>query len=254
MAESSGEENSKAEKVMGLMDHLGELRDRIVKSLIFVIIAFCAAMVYSTKILELLQEPLRQAIPDPEKILHFTSPMEPFIAQIKVSLLAAFIVGSPFILFHFWRFVEPALYDHEKKYVFPFTLASVCLFFSGVIFCFKIILPMAMTFLINLGLQSAEAIITISDYISVVMLLIFSFGLIFETPLILILLGMLDIISADGLSKNRRFVLVGILVVGAVMTPPDPISQVAMAVPTYLMFEVSIIIIRLIKREPKKEA
>ena len=252
MANESPDQQAEQQKVMGLMEHLGELRDRIVKSLGFVLVAFCVAMYFSVPILEFLKSPLRVAIPDADNLLHFTSPMEPFIAQIKVSFLSAFIAGSPIWLYHFWRFIEPALYDHEKRYVIPFTFASIALFFSGICFCFFLILPMAMKFLIGLGMQSAEAIITISDYISVIMLLIFAFGIIFETPLILILLGMLDLISADTLAKNRKFVFIGILTVGAVMTPPDPISQLAMAGPTYIMFEVSIIIIRFIKREPKE--
>jgi sec-independent protein translocase protein TatC len=236
-------------KVMGLMDHLGELRSRLVKSCIGLLVIFSLAMAYSTPILEYLKMPLRKAMPDAANLLHFTSPLEPFIAQLKVSFLTAFIFGSPIWIYQFWRFVEPALYAKEKKYVMPFAFASVCLFFIGVSFCFYIMLPMALHFLISLGMESANAIITISDYISMIMVLIFAFGIIFETPLILILLALLDIITADGLAKNRRFVLVGILVAGALLTPPDPISQMAMALPTYIMFEMAIIIIRIIKKK-----
>lgn len=236
-------------KVMGLMDHLDELRSRLVKSLLAIIVLFAVAMTFANQILEYLKTPLLAALPEASKGLHFTSPIEPFIAQLKVSFLCAVIAGCPIWFYQFWRFIEPALYENEKKYVIPFALASVLLFYSGVGFCFYLMLPLALQFLISLGLETATAIITISDYISVLMLLIFAFGFIFETPLILVLLAMLDLISAETLSRNRKFIVVGILVLGALTTPPDPISQMAMALPTYLMFEVSILIIKMIKKE-----
>ena len=242
-------ENEQEAKAMGLFDHLSELRSRLVKSFVGVIVVFSVAMAYSTPILEFLKMPLKEALPDTPNLLHFTSPLEPFIAQLKVSFLCGFIFGSPIWIYQFWRFVEPALYEKEKKYVIPFALTSILLFFSGVFFCFYIMLPMALSFLISLGMESASAIITISDYISMIMVLIFAFGLIFETPLILILLALLDLIDAETLARNRRYVLVGILVAAALLTPPDPISQLAMTVPTYLMFEVAIVIIRFIKKQ-----
>lgn len=243
------EDDSPQAKVMGLLEHLDELRSRMVKGCLGILVLFCVAMGYSTPILEFLKSPLRQALPDQAKLLHFTSPIEPFIAQIKVSILVAFIFGSPVWIYQFWRFIEPALYPKEKKYVLPFTFVSIALFFTGVSFCFFVMLPMALTFLIGLGQETASAIITISDYISVIMILIFAFGFIFETPLVLVLLAMLDLIEADTLAKNRKFVLIGILVLSAVITPPDPISQMAMAFPTYFMFEIAIVIIRMIKRK-----
>lgn len=243
------ESSDREDDIMSLGDHLGELRGRLIKSLISIIALFAGAMSFATEILDYLKRPLLEAMPGQTATLHFTSPLEPFIAQMKVSLLFAFVFGSPIWLFQFWRFIEPALYTKEKKYVIPFALSSIILFASGVSFCFYFILPLALEFLIQLGMQNASAIITISDYISMLMILIFAFGIIFETPLILVLLALLDLIEADTLAKNRRIVLVGILVLGAIMTPPDPISQIAMAAPTYLMFELAIVIIRLLKRK-----
>lgn len=236
------------DKVMSLGDHLGELRGRLVKSLAAVLVIFFVALAYANPIIDYLKTPLLAALPDASKALHFTSPLEPFIAQLKVSFLVAVVFGCPIWMFQFWRFVEPALYPGEKRYVVPFACASILLFFSGIAFCFYVMLPFGLDFLIGIGLETAQAIITISDYISVLLILIFAFGFIFETPLILILLAMLDLITADGLADNRKFVAVGIAVLSAVLTPPDPISQIAMAIPTYLMFEASIWIIRLIKK------
>jgi len=245
-SEANGSDNLKA---MGLMDHMDELRARVVRSLVAIILLFLVAFSFAEYILNFLKVPLVDALPKGNDVLHFTGPMDVLVANIKVSLLVAVIGSCPIWLYQFWRFLEPALYDNEKKYVFPFIFTSINLFFSGVAFCFFIILPMALDFLIGYGLQVGTAIITVGDYVSLVMVLIFGFGLVFETPVILVLLALMDLVSAESLAQNRKFVLVGILVLGALLTPPDPISQVAMAVPTYLMYEVSIVIIRILKRK-----
>lgn len=236
-------------KVMGLMDHLGELRSRIFKSLIFVVIIFGVAFGFSKYMFDFIKGPLVAALPEGANALHFTGPMDVLIAQIKISFLAAIIASCPVWLYQFWKFLEPALYDHEKKYALPFLFSSVSLFFAGVSFCFFIITPLALEFLIAMGMEVGTPIITVGDYISMLMLLILGFGLVFETPVILVLLALLDLIDADTLARNRKFVLVGILILGALLTPPDPLSQIAMGIPTYLMFEMSIVIIRFIRRK-----
>jgi len=238
-------------KVMSLFDHLVELRQRIVKSLIAVLVFFGIAMAFSTELIEFLKQPLLAAIPQNKDALHFTGPLDVFITSIKVGFLAAIIFACPVWIYQFWRFIEPALYKHERKLVLPFVFASVSLFVAGISFCFYVILPLALEFLITLGMEVGTPIITITDYVSMLMLMIFGFGFIFETPLILVLLAILDLISAELLAKYRRYVLVGILFVGAILTPPDPLSQIGMAVPLYLMYEFSILIIRLIKRKRK---
>lgn len=235
---------------MSLFDHLVELRQRIVKSLIAVLLFFGIAMAFSTEIIEFLKQPLIAAIPKDTDALHFTGPLDVFITSIKVGFLTAIIFACPVWIYQFWRFIEPALYKHERKLILPFVFASVSLFVAGVSFCYFVILPLALEFLIALGMEVGTPIITITDYVSMLMLMIFGFGFIFETPLILVLLAILDLISAEMLAKYRRYVMVGILFVGAILTPPDPLSQVGMAIPLYLMYELSILIIRLIKRKP----
>jgi sec-independent protein translocase protein TatC len=239
-------------KVMSIWDHIGEMRVRLVRALIGIIAVFCVAMVFSDFLLVYLQKPLLLALPPELSKLHFTGPMDVFIVSIKVGFLVGIVGGSPIWLYQFWKFFEPALYPSERKYILPFVVASVLLFLTGVAFCFYIMLPIALEFLINYGMQVGTPIITIKDYMSMVMVLIFGFGMIFETPVILILLAMLDIISADQLAEHRRVILIAILVVAALLTPPDPISQLAMAVPVFVMYEASIIIIRLIKKKPNE--
>ena len=246
-----GGEGSHQDKVMGLMDHLDELRSRIVKSLLGIIIIFFGAFAFADIIMNFIKQPLVAALPPNQNSLHFTGPMDVFIANIKISLLAAVIAGCPIWLYQFWKFIEPALYAHERKFVLPFVAASVTLFFTGVSFCFFFILPMALDFLIGMGMEVGTPIITVADYVSLLMILIFGFGIVFETPVILVLLAMMDLVSAEALAENRKFVLIGVLVLGAILTPPDPISQLAMGIPTYLMYEVSILLIRLIKGKKK---
>src|SRR5690606_1685664 len=144
-----------------------------------------------------------------------------FMVNIKVGFLAAVILGSPIWLFQFWRFFEPALYPRERRYIIPFALASISLFFAGIAFCFFVILPMSMSWLITLGSEVGTPIITVTDYVSLIMVMIFGFAIVFETPIVLILLAALDLISAESLVKHRRLVIIAILIIAAIMTPPD---------------------------------
>ena len=237
---------------MSLFDHLTELRSRLVRSLLSILAVFAVAFTFSDQLIILLKQPLVGVLPANASNLHFTGPMDVFIVQIKVGILVGIVAASPLWLYQFWKFFEPALYPQERKYILPFTFASAGLFLLGSSFAFLVILPMALEFLIGIGLEVGTPIITIKDYLSMVMILIFGFGLVFETPVILVLLALLDLVSAESLSEHRQMVMVGILVVGALLTPPDPISQVAMALPVYLMFEMSIVLIRFIKKSDSR--
>lgn len=252
---TANEENLMIEggKVMSLLDHLSELRSRLFKSLVSVLVLFLISMAFSSQIINFLKGPLIGAMPDVTNILHFTGPLDVFLTSIKVSLLSSVVFSSPIWIFQFWKFIEPALYQNERRYILPFILISISLFLTGVLFCYYLILPIALEFLINLGKEVGTPMITIVDYISMIMVMIFGFGIVFEAPLILVLLAMLDLISAELLTKYRKFVIVGILFVGAVLTPPDPLSQIGMAIPLYFMYEISIIVIRFIKRPKAKE-
>jgi sec-independent protein translocase protein TatC len=241
-------------KVMSLFDHLDELRVVVVRAVFVIFGLFIVAMIFSTEIIEILKVPLVHALPSGADALHFTGPMDVFMAGIQVSFLTSLILGCPFWLYQFWRFLEPGLYPKERKYILPFIVASVFLFLTGISFCYFVMLPYALNFLITLGMEVGTPMITINDYLSLLTILMLAFGLVFETPVILVMLSLLNIIDADMLSEYRRIIIVIILVVAAVLTPPDPISQIAMAVPMYIMYEASIVIIRLIHRKPKTNA
>lgn len=240
-------------KIMSLFGHLDELRSRVIKSLIAIMLGFFVSMAFSASLLQFLKRPLVKVFPPGIQPLHFTGPMDVFLAEIRVSFLAAIALTSPLWLYQFWRFFEPALYQKERKYILPCIVISVLLFLTGLAFCFFIVLPMTLSFLIQLGTEVGTPMITIVDYLGLLSLMLFGFGFVFEAPLILVLLAWIGLLDADTLSRHRKAVIVGVLVVGALLTPPDPISQVAMAIPLYLMYEASILLIRALLK-PKKEA
>lgn len=241
-------------KVMGLWGHLDELRSRLVKALFTILALFVVSLAFSTKILNILKKPLEAALPSGTNALHFTGPMDVFMVNVKVAFLMAVIFGAPVWLYQFWKFLEPALYPRERKYILPFIVATIGCFLTGVAFCYYFMIPMALQYLVGIGLEVASPIITITDYMSLVTVMVIGFGLVFETPVILVLLAMLDIVSAESLASQRRVIFVGILIAAAILTPPDPISMIGMAIPCYLMFELSLLIIRVIKGRRQESA
>jgi len=236
-------------KVMSIFDHLGELRTRLMQAGVVVLVFFFIFLAFAEQLMHYLKGPLVEALPKGANALHFTGPMDVFIVNIKVAMLFAILTACPVWLYQFWKFFEPALYPKERKYILPFIVASIALFVAGISFCFYVILPLSLSFLLELGMQVGTPIITVTDYISMLMLLLFGFGLVFETPLIIVLLAMLDIIDLELLTANRKIIALLILVISAIMTPPDPISQMSMAIPVYAMYEMSIVIVRFMKRK-----
>ncbi len=237
-------------KVMGLMEHVDELRSRLFKSILAIVILFCVAFFFSEDLINFLKQPLVDVLPKGANALHFTGPMDVFMAQCKLALFMSMLLGCPIWLYQLWRFVEPALYPHEKKYAIPFLVSSVCLFVTGVVFCYYLMIPWSLKYLIALGSSVATPIITVSDYMSLLTLLMLGFGLIFETPIILIILSMVGVISAQTLRENRKVVIVAIFIIAAVITPtPDPIGQLIMAFPMYVLYELSIFLIQYIDKK-----
>ncbi len=229
---------------MPLMEHLDELRSRLTRSVSVVMVAFLLLLFKAQDLINFLKAPLVAALPVGTPALHFTGPMDVMFVGMKVAFMAAVIITSPFWLREFWKFFEPGLYQAERKYILPFILGSVVLFLSGIAFCFFVALPYTLGFLITIGMEVGVPIITVTDYIGLLILMFAGFGLVFETPLILVLLSLLGIVDSAALKAHRRIAFVVILIVAAILTPgPDPISQFVMAVPLFTLFELSILII-----------
>jgi sec-independent protein translocase protein TatC len=227
----------KKEKEMGFLDHLEELRGRIIKSLISIILFSIVAYVFSERLLEFITGPI------PE--VYFMAPTEAFSTRIKISLITGIIISVPVIFYHVWKFIAPGLFQKEIRMVIPFVLASTGFFLIGAVFCFFLVLPLSIKFLLGFGTEKLKPMIQIKDYVSFVSYLILAFGAVFELPVISYFLGKIGMISANTLRKGRRYAIVTILVVAAVITPPDVFSQLMLAGPLYFLYEVSILVVKI---------
>ncbi|MGB7061884.1 MAG: twin-arginine translocase subunit TatC [Candidatus Zixiibacteriota bacterium] len=236
------------DKQIGFLDHLEELRGRIIKSLISIILFSIVAYVFSERLLEFITGPI------PE--VYFMAPTEAFSTRIKISLIAGIIISVPVIFYHVWRFIAPGLFKKEIKMLIPFVLASTVFFLIGAAFCFFMVLPLSMKFLLGFGTEKLKPMIQIKDYISFVSYLILAFGAVFELPVISYFLGKIGIITADTLRKGRRYAVTAILILAAVITPPDVFSQFMLAGPLYFLYEVSILVVKFTgkKRTPEEDS
>ncbi|NPA13370.1 MAG: twin-arginine translocase subunit TatC [Aquificae bacterium] len=229
-----------------ITEHLAELRTRLIRSLIAIAVGMVAVFVKVDFFFELFKIPLNKAFPD-LKLVALT-PTEAFFTAFKIAFLVGFVVASPFVFYQVWKFIEPALYEEEKKLVIPFVFFTTVFFLSGTLFAYFGVLPLAIKFLITFGYTQldVEAMISVSSYISFVIRLILAFGITFELPVILSLLARLGIVSPDALKKGRPFFVVGAFALAAFLTPPDVISQVFLAMPMILFYEISIIMAKVL--------
>ncbi len=240
-----------------LLDHLIELRARLVRSILALMIAFGVCLYFADPILAFLVQPLRDAFPDGEGQLIFTRLPEVFFVELKVALFAGFMVSFPVIANQLWAFVAPGLYANEKKAFLPFLIATPVLFLSGAALAYFVVMPTAFTFFLGFGGEhgglQVEALPSAGDYLDLVMQFILAFGLTFLLPVLLLLLNRAGIVTRAQFVAGRRYVIVGIFVVAAVVTPPDPGSQIILAVPLLLLFEGALLLMLLQERAVKPE-
>ena len=222
-------------------EHIEELRQRIFKSIFAIVVGFLISWPFSKRIIVYLENPL----PDNLKgKLIFLSPPEAFFTALKVSLFAGIILAIPFILYQVWRFVEPGLYEHEKKFILPFIFFSSFFFLIGASFSYFIILPFALRFLLGFMNDILTPQITVGSYISFIIQMILAFGFVFLLPVVVWLLSKLDVINYRWLEKNRKYAILVIFILAAVLTPPDVFSQVMMGLPLIVLYEMSIFVAR----------
>jgi sec-independent protein translocase protein TatC len=242
MAESSHKENMIEEK-QPFLSHLKELRDRILVCIIALGIAFIFTYYFKEKIFAFLMQPFIRVMPEKSSFI-FTGVTEAFITYFKISIVAALFVCFPVMLYEFWMFVSPGLYAKEKRYVYPFIfLGSLC-FICGALFCYFIVMPSVYKFFVS---YAAEYIIPMPDlksYMSLTLKMLIIFGLIFELPLVAFYLSKAGIINFRMLSTKRRYAILGIVILSAIITPPDMASQLLMAIPLWGLYEISILITR----------
>ncbi|WP_285711736.1 twin-arginine translocase subunit TatC [Erythrobacter oryzae] len=232
-----------------LLDHLIELRTRIVRSLLALGVGFAICLYFADEILGILVQPLKDAFPEGKGQLIFTKLPEVFFVELKVALFAGFMVSFPVIANQLWAFVAPGLYAREKKAFLPFLLATPVLFTAGASLAYFVVMPVAFTFFLGFGGMTGgldvQALPSAGDYLNLVMQFILAFGLTFLLPVLLLLLHRAGIVTRDQMVAARRYVIVGIFIIAAVVTPPDPGSQLVLAIPLWLLFEASLVLMRL---------
>jgi sec-independent protein translocase protein TatC len=244
-AEKRKERKDEATATMSVVDHLRELRDRVIWSLIAIAVGAIVCFIFFEPIIHLMVEPYRDAT---GKGLIFTQPLEAFMTRIKVAAYGGFVLASPVVFFHLWRFITPGLNPREKRYAIPFVTASVILFAGGSMVA-VITFPKALNFLLGVGGSDLDPLLTAGSYLTLVFLMILAFGVSFEFPIVMMFLLLARIITTRQLRSVRKFAFLGLVIFAAVITPSqDPISLFAMAVPMYLLYEGSILLGRILKR------
>ena len=239
------------EEKQTFIEHLEELRKRLIISLIAVGIGFGICYIFAKEIFQLLMIPLIKALPAGASMI-FTSLPEAFFTYLKVALLAGIFVASPVVLYQVWLFVAPALYSHEKRYAIPFVISSTLLFIGGAAFGYFIVFPFGFKFFMGFATDFIQPAPKLKEYLSFCSMLLLTFGLIFELPLFTFFLSKLGVVNAQMLSRNRRYVILGMFAVAAILTPPDVVTQLMMAGPLLILYEVSIWIAKIFGK--KKEA
>ena len=253
---------TKNDKEGGFISHITELRSRLIHSFIFLFVFFIFCYFFAEYLYGFLVEPYAQAVKNDsiQRRLIFTALQETFLTYLKVAFFASFFVTSPFILIQIWKFIAPGLYDHEKIAIMPYLVITPILFFLGGALVYYLIMPLAIKFFLsfestglatNLPIQ-LEA--KVNEYLSLVMKLIFAFGLSFQLPVVLSLLARVGVVDSEFLKKRRKYVVVIIFTAAAILTPPDPITQIGLAIPLLILYELSIFSVRLIEKKSKKDA
>jgi sec-independent protein translocase protein TatC len=231
-----------------LISHLLELRDRLLKAMLAVGICFIPCAAYMNQLFTFVAEPLIHKLPAGATIIA-TSVVAPFTVPFKLALLLAIGIAMPVVLYQAWAFVAPGLYKHEKKLAVPLLISSVLLFYLGAAFAYYVVFPVMLSFFVATTPHGVQMMTDMSSYLDFVMILLLAFGLAFEVPVATVLLVWTGFVRLKTLKKNRGFVLLGIFIFAAFVTPPDAVSQSAMAVPMYLLYEIGIIMAGLLLKD-----
>ena len=255
MSENNKEEERIEESKAPLIEHLIELRSRLMKTVIAVAIAFVVCFFFASDIFNILIVPYEQAVGEAREVeMIFTAPQEYFFTQLKLALFGALFIAFPVIASQIYMFMAPGLYRHEREAFLPFLIATPILFIIGASLVFFVVMPLAMQFFLSMeqtgqGVTQIIHLPKVSEYLGLIMTLIFAFGLVFQLPVVLTLLARAGLVDSEGLKGKRKYAVVATFVMAAVLTPPDPVSQLGLAIPTLLLYEISIYSVKLVEKK-----
>jgi len=244
-----------------IQGHLEELRTRLIRSVLAIFSTFIIGWIFRRDILYILKKPLLEALPEEMRHTILLKVIDKFFIDLKVAFIGALFLAMPYISFQIWRFIAPGLYQHERKMVWPLFLSGAFFFTAGVLFCYFFVFPFAFKFLVNYSLAGGDLLlsgaaipemadklqIALKEHISLTASILFAFGIAFETPVFMFIMGLSGIISPDWFARQRKFALIGAFVFAAMLTPPDPWTQIALGIPLILLYELGIQSTRLFK-------
>ncbi|MDE0929767.1 MAG: twin-arginine translocase subunit TatC [Halioglobus sp.] len=224
-----------------LVTHLTELRDKLLRALLAVLLVFICLFPFANDIYTFVSEPLRALLP-PGATMIATEVASPFFTPFKLSLVTAVFLAMPYVLYQAWSFIAPGMYKHEKRLAIPLLASSVLLFYAGSAFAYYVVFPLIFAFFTSVAPQDITIMTDINSYLNFVLKLFFAFGLAFEIPIVAILMIWAGITTAEALAKKRPYIIVGCFIFGMLLTPPDIISQSLLAIPMWLLFEIGVYI------------
>lgn len=240
-------------KEQPLVSHLIELRDRILRCLLVVLVIFVCLVAFSDNIYTFISEPLTSEFPEDSQMIA-TSVTSPFFAPIKLTIWVSIFIAIPFLLHQLWAFISPGLYKNEIRIAFPILVSSILLFYTGVAFAYYVVFSFVFAFFAHTGPESVVMMTDINEYLNFVLTLFFAFGLTFEIPIATLLLIFSGITTPAKLAENRPYVIIACFVAGMLLTPADPLSQSFLAIPMWMLFEIGIIAGRILHKPDDEEA
>jgi sec-independent protein translocase protein TatC len=234
------------------LSHLIELRDRLIRCLVAILIAFIPAMIYGADLYDFLAKPVIASLPEGSKMIA-TGVITPFLIPVKIAAVAAFLAVLPYVLYQVWAFVAPGLYAHEKRLVLPLVVSSTVLFVVGMAFCYYFVFGALFSFINDFAPKSISVAPDIEAYFNFMLAMFLAFGIAFEIPVVVVVLAITGLVSIEQLREWRGYVIVGIFVIAAIVTPPDVVSQLSLAIPMCILYELGIVVAQVVVRSRKRE-
>ena len=242
----------KENQELGFIGHLMELRDRLLRSVIVVILIFLCAFPFANDIYHILALPLVSNLPEGGTMIA-TGVISPFLTPLKLAFIMSIFAAFPYLIFQAWAFIAPGLYKHEKKLAIPLIVSSAILFYVGILFAYFIVLPNVFTFMMSMAIDGVTHAPDITYYLDFTLKMFFAFGIAFEVPIATILLVLGGVTTPQSLAEKRPYIIVGAFIFGMLLTPPDPASQVMLAIPMWLLFELGLLFSRMLKKKSADE-